>query len=222
MSHMPLALICDLTYFDICQIDDAALKAAGEVGLNGNSIAAPLVDAVGEVMVRVEPVNRQWAEALAGGDTVFTERFGIPVEDGWSGFPEALPLILEASRRTGPNDWGPHLFFDADGALVGNGGWKGEPVDGAVELGYAVAPARQGRGIATAVVNELVRRARIAGMRTVVAHTLAQESASTTVLKRCGFTRLGELRDPVDGLVWRWELGLTGEGEPEESYARPG
>jgi ribosomal-protein-alanine N-acetyltransferase len=182
----------------------------------GIQLAFRWLRAVVEVMVRVEPVTRQWAEALAEGDAVFTERFGIPVEDGWSGFPEALPLIVEASQRSGPNDWGPHLFFDVDGTLVGNGGWKGGPVDGAVELGYAIAPARQGRGIATAVVDELVRRARIAGVRTVLAHTLAQESASTTVLKRCSFTRVGEVRDPVDGVVWRWELGLTGEGEPEE------
>lgn len=166
-------------------------------------------------MIRIEPVTRQWADALVEGDAAFTERFGIRVEAGWAGFPEAMTLIVEASR-TGPSDWGPHLFFDADGVLVGNGGWKGAPVDGAVELGYAVSPTRQGRGIATAVVNELVRRARIAGVRTVLAHTLAEESASSTVLKRCGFIRVGELRDPVDGLVWRWELPLTGEGEPEE------
>ena len=102
-----------------------------------------------------------------------------------------------------------HLVFDADGALVGNGGWKGAPADGVAEVGYAVAPERRRRGIATAVVRELVARARAAGLRLVIAHTLPQRSASTTVLDRCGFAHVGELVDPDDGVVWRWELPLA-------------
>jgi [ribosomal protein S5]-alanine N-acetyltransferase len=159
-------------------------------------------------MVRVEPVRREWAEALAEGDAVFAERFGIPVEAGWSGFPEALPILLEAARAGVLSEWGPQLFFDDDGALVGNGGWKGRPEQGAAELGYAVAPSRQRRGIATAVVRELIERARRAGLQSVVAHTLAEENASTKVLARCGFTRIAELIDPDEGRIWRWELPL--------------
>jgi RimJ/RimL family protein N-acetyltransferase len=161
-----------------------------------------------DVMVRVEPVRRQWAEALDEGDAVFAERFGIPVVAGWSGFPEVLPMLLQAARAGVPDEWGPHLFFDDDGALVGNGGWKGRPEQGAAELGYAVAPSRQRRGIATAVVTELVGRARRANLRVVVAHTLAEENASTRVLTRCGFTRTAELADPDEGQVWRWELRI--------------
>jgi RimJ/RimL family protein N-acetyltransferase len=159
-------------------------------------------------MVRVEPIRRDWAEALAEGDAVFAERFGIAVEVGWSGFPEALPILLDAARAGVPGEWGPQLFFDDHGALVGNRGWKGRPEQAAAELGYAAAPARQRRGIATAVVRELVERARRAGLRVVVAHTLAEENASTKVLTRCGFTRTAELADPDEGRVWRWELRL--------------
>ena len=161
-----------------------------------------------DVMVRVEPIRREWAEALAEGDTVFAQQFGIPVEAGWSGFPEALPILLQAATSGVPDEWAPQLFFDDDGALVGNGGWKGRPEHGAAELGYAVAPARQRRGIATAVVRELIERGRRAGLRVVVAHTLAEENASTKVLTRCGFTRTAELDDPDEGQVWRWELRL--------------
>jgi len=159
-------------------------------------------------MVRVEPIRREWAEALAEGDEVFADRFGIAVEAGWSGFPEAVPILLAAASSGVAGEWGPQLFFDDDGALVGNGGWKGRPVDGAAELGYAVAPARQRRGIATAVVRELVERARRAGLRVVVAHTLAEENASTKVLTRCRFGRTAELDDPDEGRVWRWELRI--------------
>ena len=121
--------------------------------------------------IRVEQVKREWAEALAEGDTVFTERFGIPVEPGWSAFPEASDIILRTGRGEVPPAWGAHLYFDADGTLVGNGGWKGPPLNGAAEIGYAVAPNRQGRGIATAAVRIFIEQARAAGLEMVVAHT---------------------------------------------------
>lgn len=159
--------------------------------------------------MRVEPATADWAEALAQADDVYTRRFGLPVVPGWCGFPETVPLLLSATRHDTPADWGPHLIFDDEGALVGTCGWKGQPVDGAVELGYAVAPARRNRGIATAVVTELLRRARAASVRLVVAHTLAEESASTTVLRRYGFTKAAEIADPDDGPMWRWELTFT-------------
>lgn len=162
-------------------------------------------------MIRVEPVTVGWMEALAAGDDVFTSRFGVRVIEGWAGFPEAIPMALEQARRRNADPWGSHLFFDDDGSLVGFGGWKGAPKDGTVELGYAVAPARQGRGIATAAVRELVARAGTAGVKRVIAHTLPEESPSTGVLKRCGFRYVGEVSDPdgqVEGVVWRWELTL--------------
>ena len=147
-------------------------------------------------------------EALVEGDEVFVARFGIPVVEGWAGFPEALPHALEGVRSGGPAEWGSHLFFDDDGALVGFGGWTGEPVEGAAELGYAVAPERQGKGIATAVVRELLARGRAAGLRLAFAHTLPETSASTAVLSRCGFTHVGAADDANEGSVWRWELEL--------------
>jgi len=162
--------------------------------------------------MRLEPVTREWAEALAEGDDVFSERYGVRVEAGWDGFPETIGFLLAAASSGDPPEWGPHLFFDDEGALVGNGGWKGPPKDGRAELGYAVAPARQRRGIATAAVRELLERARRARLRVAVAHTLAEPTPSARVLERCGFQRIGELVDSEDGPVWRWERRLV-EGD---------
>lgn len=157
-------------------------------------------------MIRLEPATLPWMEALAEDDDAFASRFGIPVVAGWAGFPEAIPAVLQGLRDDPEPAWGPYLFFDDDGALVGFGGWKGPPRDGKVELGYAVAPERQGRGIATAAVRDLVARARAAGVVVVLAHTRPETSASTTVLRRCGFRRAGEVVDPDEGVTWRWEL----------------
>jgi [ribosomal protein S5]-alanine N-acetyltransferase len=162
------------------------------------------------MMIDVHPARLDWLEALESGNDVFTARFGIPVADGWIGFPEALAPAIDAARKRPDDPWGSHLFFDGDdGALVGFGGFKGAPRDGEVELGYAVAPSRQGRGIATAVVAELVERARSAGVSIVSAHTLGVENPSTAVLRKNGFVRADDIEDPDEGTIWRWELPVA-------------
>jgi len=172
------------------------------------------------VDISVVPARADWLEALTEGDNVFAARFGVAVERDWIGFPESLAPALDGARRRPDDPWGTHLFFDrADGALVGIGGFKGPPRDGAVEIGYAVAPARQGRGIATRAVSVLVERARSADVFTVTAHTLAAENASTAVLHKSGFRRAAELPDGELGTVWRWELTLTPADQVGESSA---
>jgi RimJ/RimL family protein N-acetyltransferase len=89
--------------------------------------------------------------------------------------------------------------------LVGWGGFKGPPgVDGVVEVGYAIAPAREGRGLATAAARALVDEA-FADERVVavVAHTLAEANASNRVLEKAGFAHDGEATDG-DRPVWRF------------------
>ena len=39
-------------------------------------------------------------DALAEGDEVFAERFGVAVEPGWDGFPEVVPFLVEAARSS--------------------------------------------------------------------------------------------------------------------------
>ena len=169
------------------------------------------------VVVQVSPARLDWLEALAEGDHVFTERFGIAVEAGWAGFPEALPATVETARRRPEDPWGTQLFFDNDGALVGLGGFYGPPVDGMVEIGYAVAPSRQGRGIATAAVKILLARAAEAGVPLVIAHTLAAVNPSTGVLGKIGFVRTSAQDDPDLGEVWRWERATGVVGRPTTS-----
>jgi RimJ/RimL family protein N-acetyltransferase len=97
-----------------------------------------------------------------------------------------------------------HLESDS---VVGKCGFKGPPAaDGVVEIAYGVSPEHQGKGYATEAARSMTEYAFSSGkVRVVRAHTLPEPNASTRVLTRCGFRRIGEVIDPEDGLVWRWE-----------------
>ena len=101
----------------------------------------------------------------------------------------------------------------ASGQVIGMAAFKGPPDDqGMVEIAYGIVAEYQGRGYATEAAEALVAFAFASERVSVVrAHTLAQPNASTRVLTKCGFAFLGEVVDPEDGPVWRWERVGAGE-----------
>jgi [ribosomal protein S5]-alanine N-acetyltransferase len=90
---------------------------------------------------------------------------------------------------------------------VGSCGFKGPPdADGVVEIAYGIEPEHRGRGYATEAAGALARLAfGDERVRRVRAHTRPDDAASGAVLRKCGFTPVGEVVDPEDGLVSRWE-----------------
>ena len=115
--------------------------------------------------------------------------------------------LVDSARSADPWIHRFALVQKADNAVVGSCGFKGPPTpDGAVEISYGVAPDYQGNGYATEAAQALVSYAfSNSTVRIVRAHTLTKANASTRVLTKCGFQRIGEVIDPDDGLVWRWE-----------------
>ena len=76
-----------------------------------------------------------------------------------------------------------------------------------VEIGYEIAPAYRGRGLATAAARALVAKAfGEGGAHTVIAHTAEQEGPSASLLARLEFRCLGQVFDAEDGTLVRWEL----------------
>jgi RimJ/RimL family protein N-acetyltransferase len=114
---------------------------------------------------------------------------------------------LEASEAVDPWIHGFAMVHRETEDVVGQCGYKGPPgSDGMVEIAYAVEPEHQGKGYATEAAAALTEFAfRNAEVRVVRAHTRPEQNASTRVLTKCGFNCLGDLMDPEDGLVWRWE-----------------
>jgi ribosomal-protein-alanine N-acetyltransferase len=115
---------------------------------------------------------------------------------------------VRASAAADPWTHGFSMVEPTSGAVIGSCVYKGTPDEGGVvEIAYGVDPEYQGRGYATEAARALVNFAFRSGqVRLVRAHTRAENNASTRVLAKCGFERIGEVVDPEDGLVWRWEL----------------
>jgi ribosomal protein S18 acetylase RimI-like enzyme len=107
--------------------------------------------------------------------------------------------------------WTGYLAVDEAGLIVGTCAFKAPPdPDGVVEIAYFTFPPFEGRGIASAMAAALVERARHEpGVRRLRAHTRPGANASTRILEKTGFDRVGEIVDPDDGLVWRWERAAS-------------
>ena len=125
---------------------------------------------------------------------------------------------LYASTSADPWTHGFSMVYRDSDTIVGMCGFKGPPeADSIVEIAYGVSPDQQGKGYATEAAEALTAYAFDSGkVRVVRAHTLPQPNASTRVLTKCGFRRIGEVIDPEDGLVWRWEKDIR-PAKPEET-----
>lgn len=132
---------------------------------------------------------------LGEGDEALAAALGVTVVPGWVTFERAL-----SGARAG--QWGTRLFVE-DGELVGWGGFKGPPVEGTVEIGYEIAAARQGRGLATAAARLMLEEAFTGGATRVIAHTLPERNASNHVLEKLGFRFEGETLERGRA-VWRF------------------
>lgn len=130
---------------------------------------------------------------------------------------------LGALTQADPWTLGFSLVHRVSETVVGSAGFKGPPAsDGVVEISYGINPDHQGKGYATEAAQALTAYAFSSGkVRLVRAHTRPEPNASTRVLAKCGFRRVGEVIDPEDGLVWRWEKEVEARAEPCDGLRRP-
>ena len=118
---------------------------------------------------------------------------------------------MELLRNSAEVDGWVHGFAmveRASGRVVGSCGFKGPPDgEGVVEIAYGVKEEERGKGYASEAAEGLVGFASRDGrVRMVRAHTIDDANASARVLRKCGFRCAGQVNDPEDGVVWRWDL----------------
>lgn len=148
---------------------------------------------------RLELVLQTPEETLA-----FVE--AMPPEDR----AEVSPDWIARVRRTQAGDpWslGFTVRERESKASVGGCAFKGPPeADGMVEVAYGVDEPHRCRGYATEAAAALTEFAFTDDrVRIVRAHSKPDNGPSARVLEKCGFEQRGEVMDPEDGLVCRWE-----------------
>lgn len=132
------------------------------------------------------------AEGLRIRDRVRT------AEDSWAedypfeGDIMALNMYVAASERDGEQR--PFGYYRitrrSDGRAVGGIGFKGQPDDGAVEVGYGLAPSARGHGYAAEALTALMAVAAGNGVTRVRAETEPDNVASLRTLECAGFVRV--------------------------------
>ena len=114
-------------------------------------------------------------------------------------------------------EWGGYFAIDpASRRIVGSCAFKGPPTDtGTVEIAYFTYPEFKGCGYATAMAAKLIALASGSpAVRRIIAHTMPERNASGRVLEKVGMRFDGEVIDPEDGRVWRWQMTVDGGERP--------
>lgn len=163
--------------------------------------------------IELRPYAAEHLLALLESEEAFHRGFGLRAAAGLRDFyfsGEVSPKWLEqlrAARGADPWTFGFAVLLPTVAQVIGSAGFKGRPdAAGMVEAAYGIVPAWQGKGCATTALGKLIAFASDDDrVRLLRAHTLPENNASTRVLTKNGFTKLGEVIDPEDGRVWRWE-----------------
>jgi RimJ/RimL family protein N-acetyltransferase len=163
------------------------------------------------------PCGLEPLQVLCTSPAEFENLFQVGLAEGYVEGEGALEYAVERMLENPPQAgwWAPLLLVHReDRQVIGLGGFRGPPVDGAVEIGFGVAPAYRGRGLAGEACQAMVDWALAdPHIQVVRAHTLAEKGATTAILTRCGLRKVAELLDGEDGLIWRWEREKLERGE---------
>lgn len=144
-------------------------------------------------------------DLLAPGIDAWRALLEGEVEGASEGYPTDGDLVMARLVVEGhlpAGEWGPWQIRErASGMLIGGTGFKGaQDDDGVVEIGYGLAPAGRGRGLATEAVLALVAHALARGVKTVRAEVETGHTSSERVLMRAGFTA----GDSDADVTWWW------------------
>ncbi|MDQ2737629.1 MAG: GNAT family N-acetyltransferase [Actinomycetota bacterium] len=108
-----------------------------------------------------------------------------------------VTMFLRATAALGDQyPFGHYTVVRAgDGQAIGGIGFKGQPDDGSVEIGYGLARSARGNGYAAEAARALVKLAREQGLSRIVANTDKDNTASQRTLEHAGFTKTGTNED---------------------------
>ena len=165
-------------------------------------------DAPDRLVARIEP----WGE----GDLPLLERLNDPEMTRHVGGPESTEKLAERQSKYEKPDSRQYKIVDGNsGDGIGwVGYWETTWSDEQVwEIGWAVLPSFQGRGIASSATAQVIDLARAEHhLRFIHAFPMVENAPSNAICRKVGFTLLGETDFPArqGGFIrchdWRLDL----------------
>lgn len=153
------------------------------------------------------PADRKVLRLLSSEPEEFAAKYDVRLHEvAQEVAQQSLAFMKTFPYETPPECFGYLVVEGETRQLVGVCSLKGPPVDGAVEIAYFTFPGFEGRGIGTEMARFLVERAvTLRDVTAVIAHTAAENNASTRILEKIGMRFVGEAQE--EGVaVWRWEM----------------
>jgi ribosomal-protein-alanine N-acetyltransferase len=175
------------------------------------------MDPIRTLRLELIPATADHVKAEIEDPARFFDLLGVASADDWpsENLQSVLPLFLDALQDPANVGWLAWYWIDrAENAIVGGGGFKGQPPDdGTAEIGYETRPAHRRRGYASEAVAALAHWALSQpGVRRVFAETARDNIGSIGVLTTTGFVEAGPGNKP--GLV-----GFERAGDPSTKEA---
>ncbi len=118
---------------------------------------------------------------------------------------ESIYMSVDFYKKVGFTPPWICYLAEQNNELVGAAGFKGKPLNGAVEIAYSTFEKFQHQGIGTLICQCLVDLSicSVPAVR-ITARTLPENNYSTRILEKNKFKCLGLVQDPEDGPVWEW------------------
>lgn len=155
--------------------------------------------------VTLNPISQFELAELAQG--------AVPAQAQHHAGADALPPAFVAARALDqlangkPPHWCSTFYIvrSDDRMIVGGCGFKDQPVNGVVEIGYAVASSCRNQGIATEAIKALLKYAfASADVHQVLAQINPDNIASIKVAEKAGFVRAGNIVDDDGEVLVQW------------------
>ena len=166
-----------------------------------------------EHQLRFLPIDSELTQALSAGVTHFEEKYSAQLGE-CADIVDEIAVQMNAFYESVPRPapWIGYFAVDENTRkVIGTAAFKSAPFgDQEIEIAYSTFKPFENKGYATAMAGKLVGIAAAStAVQKVLAHTLPEPNASTHVLQKNGFAFHGEVIDPEDGRVWRWEKPLA-------------
>lgn len=153
-----------------------------------------------EAMMIVEATEQDFTALIEGRAPRDLRLADTPIAS-----PEILGMLAEVAALVRESFSPVAWLIVSDRELVGLCSVTHPPENGVIDIGYGIAPSRQGQGHAGAAIRDILRWAETnPAICAVTADTSPANTASMRVLERAGFVRTGERWDEEDGQLIEW------------------